>query len=326
MKKILGFLCCFLMILSLLCGCNGNRENLQEENHKIKIVTTMFPEYDWVMNILGDNPAGAQVSMLLDKGVDLHSYQPSVDDIYSITTCDVFIYTGGASDRWVEDALAQSRNEDMIVINLLDYAGDYLRQEEDVPGGEKEREQEEQEEEPEYDEHIWLSLKASGKLVAAIEEALEKADPENSSYYRKNCDSYVKKLTDLDNRYQQVVASSRLHTLIFGDRFPFRYMIEDYGLSYYAAFSGCSAETQASFETLTGLSKQTDKEGVKALLIIDGSDGLVAKTIANTTLNKHLKILRIDSMQSINRRDLDAGISYLKIMRDNLQVLKEALS
>lgn len=310
----------------LLAACGGKgTQGADAENGKIRIVATIFPEYDWVMKILGDNPAGAEVTLLLDQGVDLHSYQPTVNDIMKITDCDLFIYVGGESDAWVEDALKEAVNPDMRTVNLLDVLGSAAKVEE-LSEGMQGEEEEEEAGETEYDEHVWLSLKNSALLCSAIEEALSAIDPANADTYRKNLTAYQDALDALDKQYAQTVAASETKTLLFGDRFPFRYLTDDYGLTYYAAFAGCAAETEASFETITFLAKKVDELSLPAVLIIDGSDGKIAETIISNTTDKSAKILTLDSMQSVSSKDLAAGADYLSIMEQDLAVLREALN
>ena len=471
-----------------------------QENNKIKIVTTIFPEYDWVRQIVGDQMNNMELTMLLDNGVDLHSYQPTADDIMKISDCDLFIYVGGESDEWVNDALKEAVNKDMQVIDLLDVLKDTVKTEEAMPGmqaeeghnhgyshfadsdvqdrsltdwtgewqsvypylengdldevmerkaenGDKtvqeykdyyetgyktdvekisidgengtieftrdgasvtaayeykgyqiydyesgsrgvryffeatdgstdapryvqfsdhgiapgkaehfhiyagnegfEALSEEMEnwptyypadmsgteiaedmlehEEKEYDEHVWLSLKNAQVLCKAIADALDTVDPANKSTYDANVSAYVEQLSDLDKQYQDMFDSASQKTLLFGDRFPFRYMVDDYGLSYYAAFAGCSAESEASFETVSFLAKKTDELGLKNIMTIEKSDQKIAKTIIENTETKDQNILTLDSMQSTTSEDVANGTTYLSVMESNLGVLKEAL-
>ncbi len=238
MKKIISIVIAALLTAGCLSACGSNRVAAATDNGKIQIVTTIFPEYDWVMNVLGDKASNADVKMLLDTGVDLHSFQPTAEDILKISTCDLFIYVGGESDEWVDDALQEATNKDMIVINLLDVLGDSVKEEEVVEGmqaEEHEHEHEgeeghdhEDEEEVEYDEHVWLSLKNASVLVESISEALQKADPDNADSYKKNASDYIEKLNALDVRYEETVSNASVNTLLFGDRFPFRYLVDDY--------------------------------------------------------------------------------------------------
>ena len=293
------------------------------------------------MNVLGDKASGANVTMLLDNGVDLHSFQPTAADIMKISSCDLFIYVGGESDEWVEDALKEAVNKDMIVINLMDELGSAVKEEEIVEGMQEEDEHDHEHEEGEdhdeehehhheegeveYDEHVWLSLKNAQVLVKSISDALQKIDASNAGSYKKNADAYIESLKALDADYKAAVDAAGTKTILFGDRFPFRYMVDDYGLTYYAAFVGCSAETEASFETITFLAKKVDELSLPAIFTIEGKDKRIAETIAQNTASKDQKILTLDSMQSVSSGDIKNGATYMSIMESNLSVLKEAL-
>ena len=309
-------------LLAPLCiSCNGN------DNGKMKIITTIFPEYDWVMNVLGDKKDNFDVSMLLDSGVDLHSYEPTIKDTIAISNCDLFVYVGGESDEWVDDVLDQAKNNDMVVINLMDVLGDKAKEEEIIEGMEGEEEGEEGEEEgPEYDEHVWLSLNNSQLFVQTISDSLSKLDKDNANYYKNNADTYINNLKDLDAQYKDAVSKASKDTLVFADRFPFRYLVDDYSLKYYAAFIGCSAETEASFETIAFLANKVDELGLNYILKIESSDGAIANTVKNTTKNKNQTILTMDSVQSATSKEYASGRNYLSIMQNNLGVLKQALS
>lgn len=324
MKKILSAVVAAFLALGSLTACSSSGA---KGNDKLKIVTTIFPEYDWVMNVLGDKASGADVTLLLDNGVDLHSFQPTAADIMKISSCDLFIYVGGESDEWVEDALKEAVNKDMIVINLMDELGSAVKEEEIVEGMQEEDEHDHHHEEGEveYDEHVWLSLKNARVLVKSISDALQKIDASNAGSYKKNADAYIESLKALDADYKAAVDAAGTKTILFGDRFPFRYMVDDYGLTYYAAFVGCSAETEASFETITFLAKKVDELSLPAIFTIEGKDKRIAETIAQNTASKDQKILTLDSMQSVSSGDIKNGTTYMSIMESNLSVLKEAL-
>ena len=329
MKKILCVLLTAVMALGVMTGCETkNTLSIGNNDGKIKVVTTIFPEYDWVRNIMGEKADDADITLLLDNGVDLHSYQPTASDIMKITTCDLFIYVGGESDEWVEDALKQKGDKDMVVINLLDVLGNQVKEEEVVEGMQEEEEEEADHKdtrEIEYDEHVWLSLKNASVLCETITEKLCEIDGKNAEVYKANNDRYKKKLDDMDNEYKATVDNANKKTLLFGDRFPFRYMTEDYGLDYFAAFVGCSAETEASFETIVFLANKVDELQLSTILTIEGSDGKIAETIKQNTKTKNQEILKLDSIQSITSKDIESGASYLNIMENNLNVIKEAL-
>lgn len=332
MKKIITLMLVAVLAVCALSGCGTSKSGEDTKDKKIKIVTTIFPEYDWVMQILGDKADKADVTMLLDKGVDLHSYQPSTADIAKISEADVFIYVGGESDEWVEDVLKQAKNKNLKVINLMDVMGDKAKEEEVKEGMQPEEEEHseeakdgKEEEEVEYDEHVWLSLKNAKIFTKKIADVLSEVDKDDAKTYQANYESYAKKLDDLDKKYADAVASAKNKTLVFGDRFPFRYLVNDYGLDYYAAFVGCSAESEASFETVTFLAKKIDELGLGNVLTIEGKNHKIAKTVVDNTKNKDQKVLTMDSMQSTTSKDVKDGATYLGIMEKNLDVLKEAL-
>ena len=329
MKKYLICLSVLVLLMCLLCSCkSAQEEKNKKENEPVRIVTTVFPEYDWVQNIIASNPGGMEVTLLVDNGVDLHSYQPSVDDIIKITDCDMFIYVGGESDKWVSDALAQTSNKNRTVISLLDILGDSVREEEETEGmqsEEKAEDGEDKEDGPEYDEHVWLSLKNASKIVDKISECLQKLDEKNAAVYRENTAAYKEKLNVLDEEYTALTKDAPVKTLLFGDRFPFLYLTKDYGLSYYAAFPGCSAETEASFNTITFLSEKLNSLSLPAVLTIENSDAEIAETIVKTSGKADVKILTLNSAQSVTSKDIKDGVTYLSIMKDNLEVLKTAL-
>ena len=354
MNKYIAILLVAVMATLGISACrkeNSNKETKVQKDSDIKVVTTIFPEYDWVRQIAGEEADQMDITMLLDNGVDLHSYQPTAEDIMKVSDCDLFVYVGGESDAWVDDALKQAKNKDMQVVNLLDVLGNSVKEdiillqrdtahsfryllntyglkatlsgntlylyEEEEEGGE--------EEEPEYDEHVWLSVKNAEVLSKAIADALEKADPDHKDIYQENASAYSEKLKDLDAKYQEVVDSASQKTLLFGDRFPFRYMVDDYGLSYYAAFVGCSAESEASFDTISFLANKVDELGLKDIMAIENSNQKIAKTIIENTKEKNQKILTLDTMQSTTSDDVKNGTTYLSVMEKNLEVLKEAL-
>ena len=332
MKKITALLLALFMLVGALAGCG--KQNDTNKTDKLSIVTTIFPEYDWVREILGDKADNAEITMLLDNGVDLHSYQPTADDIVKISDCDLFIYVGGESDGWVEDALRNAANRNMKVINLLEVLGDSVKTEEIVEGMQEEHEHEdahahddaeEHEHEEEADEHVWLSLKNAKMLVRVISKALQELDPDNKDIYAANADAYVKKLSALDADYQAAVDAASNKTILFGDRFPFRYLVDDYGLRYYAAFVGCSTETEAGFETISFLAKRVDEWKLPCVLTIEGAQHKIAETVVRNTTAKNQRVLTMDSMQSTTSKDVKNGTTYLSVMEKNLSVLKEAL-
>lgn len=353
MKKFISILLVVIIPLTFISGCSNNSslqtENLKaQKDDKLQIVTTIFPIYDWTKEILGDKTDNIELTMLLDNGVDLHSYQPTVDDLVNISTCDLFIYVGGESDSWVEDALKNATNKDMVVINLMESLGDGVKTEEIILGmqesehshdhdhdehdDEDEHEDEHDNEsendhdhEGELDEHVWLSLKNAKLLSQSIGNKIGQLDPEHKDEYLENIAAYSGKLSDLDARYQATVDKAENKTILFGDRFPFRYLVDDYGIDYYAAFTGCSAETEASFETISFLSNKVDELGLTHVLIIENTQHKIAETIISNGNSKNQQVLTMDSLQSTSTEDSKNGITYLSVMEKNLEVLKEAL-
>ena len=341
--RLCTLLCACLMLLS--CGASdgtagaGQAGNAAGEG-KLSVVTTIFPLYDWARNILGED-SGAELNFLLNSGVDMHSFQPTTSDIMKISSCDLFLYVGGESDAWVEKALAEASNPELVAINLLELLGERAREEELLEGmqedaahdhdhAEDEHDHDEDhghshEEESEYDEHIWLSLQNAAYLIPQIAETLSGIDPENGARYKENADAYVTKLNALDGEYAAAVAASPSKTLLFCDRFPFRYLAEDYGLTCYAAFSGCSAETEASFETIAFLSEKVKELSLAHVITIEGSETKIADTVLAGAGAAGSDILVLDSMQSTTVQDAEGGVSYLSVMEKNLEVLKEAL-
>ena len=502
-RKTLSLAAAAVLSMCMLPGCARSE---QDNSGKISVVCTSFSEYDWTRNIVGDS-GNIQLTYLLESGIDLHNYQPSTKDILTISDCDLFIYVGGESDGWVDDALKNATNKNMKVIDLLEVLGDSVKAEEVVEGmqetehdhghdhskevstfeddevqdrslsdwagdwqsaypfaldgtlddafaamaeegemtadeyktyyqngyktditnidiegdhieftyedgkkvgsdykyvgyyiqnwstgtkaamyrfeaadkdsgapvyiefndhmiepaaaehfhirmsnesfdaivdpenswptffpadmtGEEiceHMEGHDHEHEEEADEHVWLSLKNAEVLVNAISKSLQELDPDNKDTYAANSDAYVKKLAALDADYQAAVDAASNKTVLFGDRFPFRYLVDDYGLSYYAAFVGCSAETEASFETISFLAKKVDELGLPCVLTIEGAQHKIAETIVQNTAEKNQKVLTMDSMQSTTSEDVANGTTYLSVMEQNLSVLKEAL-
>lgn len=331
MDKIVYIFIRFLLIAFILIGCGNN--NTMAKNDKLSIVSTIFPEYDWVYEILGDKVTNVEVTMLLDNGVDLHSYQSTINDIAKISDCDMFIYIGGESDGWVNDALKNAKNDKMKVISLLEVLGDSVKTEELIEGMQEEEHDHHHEEiseekhkhEEEKDEHVWLSLKNAKILCKVIADNLSEIDPENKDIYSANVSAYIEKLSALDEEYKKMVNGSNRKIVLFGDRFPFRYLVDDYGLDYYAAFVGCSTETEASFETVAFLSKKTDELKLPCVLTIEGANHKIAETVVANTYSKNQKVLTMDSMQSTTSSDVKNGITYISVMEKNLDILREAL-
>lgn len=316
----------FSAAVTAITGCTGNASQAAADSSRISIVCTIFPEYDWVKTIMGDKAGDADITYLLGSGVDMHNYRPTADDIIRISNCDLFVYVGGESDEWAEDAIEGAVNKEMKVVNLLGSIGENAKPEELKEGMQDEEEEDGDAEEPEYDEHIWLSVKNTKLLCAEIAEALCAADPANADTYNANLSAYSAELDVLDGEFEKLFSAADTKTLIFGDRFPFRYFVDDYGLDYYAAFAGCSAETEASFETIVFLAQKADELDSKTIYTIENSDKSVAQTIISNTQSKDQTIAELNSLQSVSLEQADAGDTYISLMRKNLGVLQETLN
>ena len=359
MKKIafLAFLIFGAAFMLSACGTESGKKDSSQK--KISIVATIYPQYDWIKNILGERINDVDLKLLIKNGTDLHSYKPSAQDIATIAKADLVVYVGGESDEWIEKALAATPKDGRIALNLMKALGDHVKKEEIVEGmqaeehhhGEEAEEHEhehhehaekhedehhehaeghhhhDEEEEMENDEHIWLSMVAAKYLVGVdIVKALVKIDSANAETYRTNAADYTVKLNEIDDEYADAVGEATHRTILFGDRFPFRYLVDDYGIKYYAAFVGCSAESEASFETVAFLAGKMDSLQLPAIFIIEGSDGKIARTVLEASKNsKGAEILTLNSMQSVTDEQIKAGVSYLSIMRSNLEILKKAL-
>ncbi|MDR2736808.1 MAG: metal ABC transporter substrate-binding protein [Gracilibacteraceae bacterium] len=331
MKKLTTIITVFLLLLTstVFSGCEQN-----SSADKINVVCTIYPQYDWVRQILGDQADNMALTLLLNNRIDLHNYQPSVDDIVKITSCDLFIYVGGESDSWVDNVLKNAANPNMLVINLMEELGDAAKieeikegmEDEDPDQGEYEDQGEDRDDENgDFDEHVWLSLKNAKTLCPVITDALITLDAGSEETYQSNLAAYVDKLAALDSEYQTALAAAPVRTLLFGDRFPFRYLVDDYGLDYHAAFVGCSAETEASFDTIVFLAKKVDELNLQNIMVTESSDQAIAKTIRDNTRTRSQQILVLDAMQSVTANDVKNGTTYLSLMENNLNVLKEAL-
>ena len=331
MKRLLAILMSAVVLLTLLCACSAQKEEeagsaLSAEStaptgkKSLSVVCSIFPQYDFCREIMGKD---ANIELLLKSKVDMHNYKPSAEDILKIKNCDLFVDIGGESDEWAKDIVASADNSRLSVLSLIDLVE--AKEEETLEGMEEEDHEhdEDEEHESEKDEHVWTSLKNAQIIVRAISERLCALDAQNSAEYKKNADSYIEKLAALEKQYAETVSTAKRKTLVFADRFPFRYLADDYSLECFAAFSGCSAETQASFETVAFLAEKVKDKNLPYVLVIDGSDGSVAQTVASQS---GAKIMTLDSCQSVSEEEINEGKSYLSIMQENLEVLKEVLN
>lgn len=302
MKKLLLILTCIFSLSTVFA------------QKKIQIIASIFPQYDWLKNICEGSPS-VEVSLLNQNGTDMHSFQPKVSDVVKITSSDMFVFVGGESDGWVKDIFANTKKSNTVKIPLLDELdkGGRAKAEGKALEGE--------EEDDELDEHVWLSLKNAVFFCEKLSSEVAKLDPANAALYINNAVSYCAKLSALDKDFQNAAASIK-KTLVFADRFPFIYFCEDYSLKYCAAFSGCSTETDAGFRTILSLAKKIDEENLGSILKIEDSKDTVARTVIKAAKKKSVEILVLDSMQSISRKQIIEGTTYLSVMEKNLSTLK----
>ena len=345
-KLILTFLLALLLVLS---GCSSSE--VLEDSDKPSIVCTAFPQYDWTLQILGDRAEDFKVTLLNHQGTDMHSFQPTAANMVSMANCDLFIHIGGYSEGWVPAALESAGNDHAQVLTLLDHvearaeeftegmehnhdhdhgheaAADHAGEadEADDADSHEGHDHEEDAHAEELDEHLWLSLRCAQDACDAIMEAICQLDPANADTYQANAAAYKEQLHHLDYSFEEAVHEAGTNVVLFADRFPFRYLTDDYHIEYLAAFPGCSAETEASFETILYLSEEMEAHQLTCAVILEGSKEDFAKTVVNNTHVENPRILTLNSMQSVNQRHIDAGVTYLGIMEENLTVLKEAL-
>jgi len=312
LKKFFIFILSLVLIVTAFSSCKQTETT--SDNGKITVVTTIFPVYDWTRNIAGEN---CNVIYLDESGTDMHSFEPTAKDILTLAGADVFIHIGGVSDEWVDGAIESAKNPELITLSLINVTG--VLEEEITPGMEHD---DHDHDVTKYDEHIWLSLKKAQLAVSAIADTLAKADNANKEQYKANAESYNAKLSTLDGKFSDCVNNAKRRTLLFADRFPFRYFTEDYGIEYFAAFPGCSAESEASFDTMTFLIGKTKELSLPCILTIENSDSKIAGTISNET---GAKIFSLNSCQSVTMNDITDGITYLSAMENNLQIITEAL-
>ena len=312
MKRNSTFIITLFIIFfsSLSFSCKAKKADF---SNKVKIVSTIFPPYDWVGTIIGTSDSKTINTLLVKNGLDMHNFQPSTTDIVTISAADIFIYIGGESDAWVETSLKNVENPNMKILNLMDIIAekDQLLSEEN---------------EEEFDEHIWLSLKKARICVEAISDAICEKVPELAETFRTNTKAYLEEIDMLDASFKSAITSAPHKTIIVCDRFPFHYLTEDYGLEYAAAFDGCSAETEASFETVVRLSNALTTSGVNAVLVLEKSDKKIAQTVITNAKKPHCDTFTLDSLQSTSMRDAFNGKTYLGTMRENLSTIKKALN
>ena len=325
-RTLAALLAVLILALSLAgCGSSAPASSAGEEGEdKLQIVCTVFPLYDWARQ-LTQGSDNVEVSLLLKGGTDLHSYQPTAQDILTVASADLFFYVGGESDFWVADVMEQAPDKERIALNAMEHLSDRLMHEAPPRGAEDGHDHEHEDGVP-YDEHIWLSLENARIVCAALSEALAQLDAGNAQLYADNAAAYDEALAAMDAEFRTTLETAPRHTLLVGDRFPFSYLAADYGLDCYAAFAGCSAESEASFETVAFLADKLETEHLPAVLVLENSDGKLADTIIQNTSTKDQQVLTLNSMQSVSGSQGEEGADYLELMQQNLDTLLTALS
>lgn len=342
-KKIISILA-LVGLMFIMTACDG-----QEKDDKVTIVCTNFPLYDWTRNLLGD--ADAEVILLLNNGTDMHSFQPSAKELIEIADCDVLVHVGGVSDAWLEDALEANPNEERHVVNLMKVLSDNVLEEQYVEGMqtdhmhgdasdaengyESEVAEDNQDTEEghkdgthhidEMDEHIWMSPVIAKESCDAIAKALCEVLPEKADSIEQNCVAYQTSLETLDVEFENLAENTAQNTIIVADRFPFLYLTEEYDMEYYAAFPGCSTESEADFETVIFLAEKVKESGTDTILITEGGTDVLANTILENA-GVEADIVTLHSMQVVYDKDMEAGCSYIGYMEANLEVLRQALN
>jgi len=318
MKRFISILLVLLLSASVLAGCGQKEQSVSGD--KTSVVATIFPQYDFVREIAGDH---VELTMLLPPGSESHSFEPTPQDIAKIQNCDVFIYVGGDSDEWIKGILESMDTSKMKIISLMDTVD--VVEEEIVEGMEEDHGHDhdhEHDEEAEYDEHVWTSPKNAKLIVQAISDVLCEADGTNASAYKQNTASYLTRLDELDAAFKAAVDAGARKTLAFGDRFPFRYFADAYGLDYFAAFPGCSTETEPSAATVAFLIDKVKAENIPVVFHIELSNEKMADTICETT---NAKKLLLHACHNISKSDFEKGVSYFDLMTANVEAIKEAL-
>ena len=318
MRKILALLLALLMAVTVI-GCG----KLQKHN-KLTVVCTVFPVYDWVRQVVGECDTVEPI-LLVQDGTDLHSYQPKAADMVTLASCDLIVRLGGTSEVWVEEALKQqtaSTREELILSALPTVT---LRQ---ISAGSvaQHGHEEEHAHHGETDEHLWLSLGNAAACVEAIADSLCELDAAHAEQFRANALAYTEALGALDARYRAEIATVEAPRLVVADRFPFVYLTEDYGIEYVAAFEGCTTDTDADFSTVVRLAQALDDWQSGAVLVTESADLSLADSVLAASKNPHREIVSMDSLQSVTATDLEAGVTYLARMEENLDGLMRALA
>ncbi len=313
--------CFCVMSVALLCGC-GAIHYPQAQDGKVRILCAGFSQFDWVLNIIAGSDNAEAIS-LYKSGVDIHSFQASAVDIVSIADSDLFVFNGGSSDKALIDILEKSTNKNHVTFDCMEKLGNLILDEDEAVAPENGHHHEAEEE---ADEHIWLSLKNASVLCRDLAEEISKLDPQNASLYHNNADKYISKLNKLDKEYSETISASQRKQLVFADRFPFRYLASDYGLECFAAFPGCSTETEAAFSTILYLAEKVDEFNLSYIITVDNAQNSIGKAVIDSAQNKNVKTLSMNSLQTVTDEQKFNGLTYISAMEENLKTLHDALN
>lgn len=321
-QKLISLLC-IVTIISSLWGCGTSKT--QEKDDRLKVVATVFAEYDFLRQIGGD---AINLSMLMLPGADIHTFDPTPKDIKTVQDADLFVTVGGESDAWADTILESIDNNHLESVRLMDLVEEVV-EEEIVEGMEVEEEEEEHlhqgessHEEKELDEHVWTSPKNAIQIVEGLCEKLCQLDRKHTALYEKNSKTYIKKLEQLDKKFTQVVEKGKRREIVVADRFPFRYFTDAYDLKYYAAYPGCSTQTGASAETIAFLIDKVKENHIPVVFHMELSSEMMCNTICDET---GAKKAQLNAVHNISKENFEKGIGYLELMEKNVDVLKEAL-
>lgn len=312
-----------LVILSLLAGCKVNTDSVIEEAKRKDVplvVSTIFPGYDFAKEVAKDK---AVVYQLLKPGAESHTYEPTPQDMILIRDCDIFIYAGGESDTWLSDILEDNSNPDRIIISMMDEVNAVEEEEkEGMREGGVLAEYLGEEEEEEFDEHVWTSPLNAAKISEKICESLCALNPSAEELYRDNCEDYLGRLSALNEKYKKVREEAKRNVIVVADRFPFRYLCDEYNLDYCAAYPGCSEDAEVTADTVITLCDVVNKQQIPVVFSIEFSGGKIANSVCECT---NAKRLTLHSAHNVSYEDIKRGVSYISIMEDNLSALQEAL-
>ena len=312
-RKLLAVITAAATVFSL-CACSSESGYSDSDSGKLKIISTVFPPYDLARQIAGDN---AEISILLPPGSEIHNYEPSAKDMIAIRNCDIFLYIGGENEQWAEKLINSNDTENVTAVKLIDYVPT-LSEDEDEHDHDHDHEHEH-----ETDEHIWTSPKNAQLMLSAVYDAICKVDPSDKQTYTKNKDAYAKQLSDLDNAYRSAVDNAKNKTIVLADKFPFRYLAHEYGLEFSAAFAACSDESEPGVSTMIKLTKTIKENNIPAVYYLEFSSTKIADTLCDET---GATKLMLHSCHNVSKQDIENNVSYVDLMKQNLENLKLTLN